>query len=139
MFLCLVLKPFIIMKHLPISINFLAGILLLILGFAGYASPEWFFTQKYDVIMPTPQSKTILRVMMGFMAVMGTLWLSACLLFFDQRRLLLLTGVMTSGFVAARLGGLLIDGFEQHFTYIELSFELIALFIIFYRTSRKFK
>jgi len=127
------------MKHLPISINFLAGILLLILGFAGYASPEWFFTQKYDVIMPTPQSKTILRVMMGFMAVMGTLWLSACLLFFDQRRLLLLTGVMTSGFVAARLGGLLIDGFEQHFTYIELSFELIALFIIFYRTSRKFK
>ena len=127
------------MKHLPISINFLAGILLLILGLAGYASPEWFFTQKYDVIMPTPQSKTILRVMMGFMAVMGTLWLSACLLFFDQRRLLLLTGVMTSGFVAARLGGLLIDGFEQHFTYIELSFELIALFIIFYRTSRKFK
>jgi len=127
------------MKHLPISINFLAGILLLILGLAGYASPEWFFTQKHDVIMPTPQSKTILRVMMGFMAVMGTLWLSACLLFFDQRRLLLLTGVMTSGFVAARLGGLLIDGFEQHFTYIELSFELIALFIIFYRTSRKFK
>jgi len=127
------------MKHLPISINFLAGILLLILGLAGYASPEWFFTQKYDVIMPTPQSKTILRVMMGFMAVMGTLWLSACLLFFDQRRLLLLTGVMTSGFVAARLGGLLIDGFEQHFTYIELSFELIALFIIVYRTSRKFK
>ena len=127
------------MKHLPISISFLAGILLLILGLAGYASPEWFFTQKYDVIMPTPQSKTILRVMMGFMAVMGTLWLSACLLFFDQRRLLLLTGVMTSGFVAARLGGLLIDGFEQHFTYIELSFELIALFIIVYRTSRKFK
>ena len=127
------------MKHLSISINFLAGILLLILGLAGYASPEWFFTQKYDVIMPTPQSKTILRVMMGFMAVMGTLWLSACLLFFDQRRLLLLTGVMTSGFVAARLGGLLIDGFEQHFTYIELSFELIALFIIVYRTSRKFK
>ena len=129
------------MKHLPISINFLAGILLLIIGLAGYASPEWFFTQKYDVIMPTPQSKTILRVMMGFMAVMGTLWLTACLLFFDQRRLLLLTGVMTSGFVAARLGGLLIDGFEQHFTYIELSFELIALFIIIvvYRTSRKFK
>lgn len=129
------------MKHLPISINFLAGILLLIIGLAGYASPEWFFTQKYDVIMPTPQSKTILRVMMSFMAVMGTLWLSACLLFFDQRRLLFLTGVMTSGFVAARLGGLLIDGFEQHFTYIELSFELIALFIIIvvYRTSRKFK
>ena len=129
------------MKHLPISINFLAGILLLIIGLAGYASPEWFFTQKYDVIMPTPQSKTILRVMMGFMAVMGTLWLTACLLFFDQRRLLFLTGVMTSGFVAARLGGLLIDGFEQHFTYIELSFELIALFIIIvvYRTSRKFK
>lgn len=127
------------MKHLPITINFLAGVLMLFLCLTGYASPEWFFTQKYDVIMPTPQSKTILRVMMGFMAVMGTLWLSACLLFFDQRRLLLLTGVMTSGFVAARLGGLLIDGFEQHFTYIELSFELIALFIIVYRTSRKFK
>ena len=129
------------MKHLPITINFLAGVLLLFLGLTGYASPEWFFTHKYDVIMPTPQSKTILRVMMGFMAVMGVLWLAACLLFFDQRRLLLITGVMTSGFVAARIGGLLLDGFVQHFTYIELGFELIALFIIIivYRTSRKFK
>ena len=58
------------MKHLPLLINFTAGLLLLILGFAGYAAPEWFFTQKYDVLTPTPQSKTILRVMMGFMAVM---------------------------------------------------------------------
>ena len=104
------------MKHLPLLINFTAGLLLLILGLAGYAAPEWFFTQKYDVLTPTPQSKTILRVMMGFMAVMGALWLSACLLFFHQRRLLLLTGIMTSGFIVSRLGGLLIDGFDQHFT-----------------------
>ena len=118
------------MKHLPLLINFTAGLLLLILGLAGYAAPEWFFTQKYDVLMPTPQSKTILRVMMGLMAVMGALWLFACLLFFRQRRLLLLTGIMTSGFIASRLGGLLIDGFDQHFTYIELGFDIIALVII---------
>ena len=126
------------MKHLPLLINFTAGILLLILGLAGYAAPEWFFTQKYDVLTPTPQSKTILRVMMGFMAVMGALWLSACLLFFHQRRLLLLTGIMTAGFIASRLGGLLIDGFDQHFTYIELGFEMIALVIIIfvYTSSR---
>mgnify|MGYP000102335399 FL=1 len=126
------------MKHLPLLINFTAGLLLLILGLAGYAAPEWFFTQKYDVLMPTPQSKTILRVMMGFMAVMGALWLSACLLFFHQRRLLLLTGIMTAGFIASRLGGLLIDGFDQHFTYIELGFEMIALVIIIfvYTSSR---
>ena len=126
------------MKHLPLLINFTAGLLLLILGLAGYATPEWFFTQKYDVLMPTPQSKTILRVMMGFMAVMGALWLSACLLFFHQRRLLLLTGIMTAGFIASRLGGLLIDGFDQHFTYIELGFEIIALVIIIfvYTSSR---
>ena len=126
------------MKHLPLLINFTAGLLLLILGLAGYAAPEWFFTQKYDVLMPTPQSKTILRVMMGFIAVMGALWLSACLLFFHQRRLLLLTGLMTAGFIASRLGGLLIDGFDQHFTYIELGFEMIALVIIIfvYTSSR---
>ena len=80
--------------------------------------------------MPSPQSKTILRVMMGFMAVMGTLWLAARVLFFNQRRLLLLTGIMTAGFVASRIGGLLIDGLDQHFTYIELGFEIIALLII---------
>ena len=118
------------MKHLPIIINLFAGLLLLVLGLAGYASPEWFFTDKYDVLMPSPQSKTILRVMMGFMAVMGTLWLAACVLFFNQRRLLLLTGIMTAGFVASRIGGLLIDGLDQHFTYIELGFEIIALLII---------
>lgn len=129
------------MKHLPLLINFTAGLLLLILGLAGYAAPEWFFTQKYDVLTPTPQSKTILRVMMGFMAVMGALWLSACLLFFHQRRLLLLTGIMTSGFIVSRLGGLLIDGFDQHFTYIELGFEMIALVIIIivYISSRRIK
>ena len=78
---------------------------------------------------------------MGFMAVMGALWLSACLLFFRQRRLLLLTGIMTSGFIASRLGGLLIDGFDQHFTYIELGFEIIALVIIIivYISSRRIK
>ena len=129
------------MKHLPLLINFTAGLLLLILGLAGYAAPEWFFTQKYDVLTPTPQSKTILRVMMGFMAVMGALWLSARLLFFHQRRLLLLTGIMTSGFIVSRLGRLLIDGFDQHFTYIELGFEMIALVIniIVYISSRRIK
>ena len=50
--------------------------------------------------------------------------------FFQQRRLLLLTGIMTFGFVAARTGGLFIDGFDQHFTYIELAFESFALLII---------
>ena len=44
------------MKHLPLLINFIAGLLLLILGLSGYAAPEWFFTHKYDVLMPTPQS-----------------------------------------------------------------------------------
>lgn len=129
------------MKHLPLLINFTAGLLLLILGLAGYAAPEWFFTQKYDVLTPTPQSRTILRVMMGFMAVMGALWLSACPLFFHQRRLLLLTGIMTAGFIPSRPGGLLIDGFDQHFTYIELGFEMIALVIIIivYISSRRIK
>lgn len=56
--------------------------------------------------------------------------LTACVFFFQQRRLLLLTGIMTFGFVAARTGGLFIDGFDQHFTYIELAFESLALLII---------
>jgi hypothetical protein len=59
-------------------------------------------------------------------------------LFFNQRRLLLLTGIMTAGFVASRIGGLLIDGLEQHFTYFELGFETIALIVIIvvYRLTR---
>ena len=66
---------------------------------------------------------------------------AACVLFFNQRRLLLLTGIMTAGFVASRLGGLLIDGVDQHFTYIELGFELVALVMIIavYTSTRRFK
>ena len=64
-------------QNLPQWINALAGLLLLVLGIMGYASPEWFFTQKYDVLMPSSQSKTILRVMMGFMATTGFLWVWA--------------------------------------------------------------
>lgn len=45
---------------------------------------------------------------------------------------------MTTGFVASRIGGLLIDGLEQHFTYFELGFETIALIVIIvvYRLTR---
>lgn len=64
-------------QNLSQWINALAGLLLLVLGIIGYASPEWFFTQKYDVLMPSSQSKTILRVMMGFMATIGFLWVWA--------------------------------------------------------------
>ena len=126
------------MKHFPSIINFLAGTLLFVLGISGYASPEWFFTQKYDVLMPTAQSTTILRVMTGFMATIGVLWLIACLMFFNQKRLLLFTGILTTGFVLSRTGVLLLDGFNQHFTYIELGFEAIALLIIIvvYRKTR---
>ncbi|MDG1272162.1 MAG: DUF4345 family protein [Flavobacteriaceae bacterium] len=66
-----------VIKHLPRWTNGLAGLLLFAIGLMGYASPEWFFTAKYDVMMPSSQSKTILRVMMGFMAKIGTLWLWA--------------------------------------------------------------
>lgn len=118
------------MKHLPSLINFLAGLLLFILGLSGYAAPEWFFTRKYDVLMPTPESKTILRVMMGFMATIGGVLLGATIMTINQRRLLFITGTITTGFIVSRLGGLILDGFDQKFTYIELSFELFALFVI---------
>lgn len=85
------------MKHFPSIINFSAGTLLFVLGVSGYASPEWFFTQKYDVLMPTAQSITILRVMMGFMATIGVTWLIASVLFFNQKHLLLFTGLLTTG------------------------------------------
>lgn len=118
------------MKHLPSIINFSAGLLLLILVTAGYFSPHWFFGQKYDVIMPTPQSITILRVMMEFMATVGGIWLAVTVVTFDQRRLLFVTSVLTVGFILSRTGGLLLDGLGQKFTYIELSFEVFALFVI---------
>lgn len=118
------------MKHFPAILNFTAALLLLILGVAGYFSSDWFFGQKYDVRMSSPQSSTILRVMMGFMATIGGVLLGATIMTINQRRLLFVTGTITTGFIVSRLGGLILDGFDQKFTYIELSFELFALFVI---------
>ena len=81
--------------------------------------------------MPTPQSTTILRVMMGFMATIGLLWLWATRYLSERRRFLKATGVMTLGFVLSRIGGLILDGWNQTFTYRELAFEVLALMVIF--------
>ena len=117
-------------QNLPQWINALAGLLLLVLGIMGYASPEWFFTQKYDVLMPSSQSKTILRVMMGFMATIGFLWVLAAFQLKDQARVLHATAFLTFGFILSRILGLFLDGFDQTFTYIELGFEMVALIVI---------
>ena len=130
------------MRHLPFIINFCAGAFFLVLGLSGYASPHWFFNQKYDVLMPTPQSATILRVMMGFMGTIGLLWLAASFFCSDQRRLLASTALLTFGLVLSRLGGLILDGSNQYFTYIELSFEVFALIvtlIVFLKTPKTSK
>ena len=76
--------------------------------------------------------------MMGFMGTIGLLWLAACFSCSDQRRLLASTALLTFGLVLSRLGGLFLDGTNQHFTYIELGFEAIALLIIIvvYRKTR---
>ena len=63
------------MKHIPMIINFGAGILLTVLGIWAFVDPFWFFTGKYDIQMTTPQSKTELRTLSGFMATMGFLWI----------------------------------------------------------------
>jgi hypothetical protein len=111
-------------------INFSAGLLLLILGVSGYFSPEWFFTEKYDVLMPSVQSHTILRVMMGFMTTIGIFWIIISQFYSNQKQFLLFTAALTFGFIISRVGGLFIDGFDQYFTYIELGFELVALTVI---------
>ncbi len=87
--------------------------------------------------MPTPQSITIHRVMMGFMATVGAVWLGVTLLAFDQIRLLFITGTLTLGFILSRIGGLLLDGFNQRFTYIELAFEIFAFMLIFWVHHKK--
>lgn len=79
-------KPIPMKNKLIQGINFSAGGFLFILGIMGYIYPEWFFQEKYDVLMPTPQSTTILRVMMGFMATIGLLWLWATRYLSGQRR-----------------------------------------------------
>ena len=111
----------------------------MILGVARYFPPDWFFGHKYDVRIPSPQSITILRVLMGFMATIGGVLLGATIITINQRRLLFVTGTITTGFIVSRLGGLILDGFDQKFTYIELSFELFALFVILwvYHITRK--
>ena len=124
-------KPIPMKNKLIQGINFSAGGFLFILGIMGYIYPEWFFQEKYDVLMPTPQSTTILRVMMGFMAEIGLLWLWVTRFLSEQRRFLKATGVMTLGFVLSRIGGLILDGWNQTFTYRELAFEVLALMVIF--------
>ena len=120
------IKPYLIAQ----TINFCTGLLLFVLSLFGYLSPEWFFTEKYDVIITTPQSATILRVMMGFMTTVGGLWITISLLYENQKRVLLFTGVLTMGFILSRVGGLLLDCFDQYFTYIELGFEIVAFLVI---------
>ena len=120
------IKPYLIAQ----TINFCAGLLLFVLGLFGYLSPEWFFTEKYDVIITTPQSATILRVMMGFMTTVGGLWITICRLYENQKRVLLFTGVLTTGFILSRAGGLLLDGFDQYVTDIEFGFEIVAFLVI---------
>jgi len=117
-------------------------LLKLVLFTAANISSQWLFNQKYDVLMPTPKSVTILRVMMGFMGTIGLLWLAACFSCSDQRRLLASTALLTFGLVLSRLGGLFLDGTNQHFTYIELSFEIFALIvtlIVYFKTTKTSK
>lgn len=116
-------------RTLPQIINFSAGLLLFVLGLMGYFNPEWFFTEKYDIVTPTAQSRTILRVMMGFMTTVGAFWLYAFFVV-NQQRLLRLTAGLTIGFILSRVGGLFLDGWNQEFTYLELGFEILALIFI---------
>lgn len=117
------------MKLLPSFINLCAAALLLLLGVLGYLDPEWFFTEKYDIIISSSQSKTELRVMMGCLFTIGLCWL-VLVFWLKARQLLKLTGVLALGFILARLGGLYLDGFDQDFTYIELAFEIMAFVIV---------
>ena len=61
-----------------------------------------------------PQSATILRVMMGFMTIVGGLWIQLAYCIKNQKRVLLFTGVLIMGFILSRAGGLLLDGFDQY-------------------------
>ena len=118
------------MKHIPMIINFGAGILLTVLGIWAFVDPFWFFTGKYDIQMSTPQSKTELRTLSGFMATMGFLWIYFSLKSKQTFQVLKATLVLTLGFVVSRIIGLFWDGFEQTHTYHELIFEICALILI---------
>ena len=67
---------------------------------------------------------------MGFMTAIGFLWILASLSSWNQRRVILATAFLALMFIISPVGGLLLDGFDQQFTYFELSFEVIGLAVI---------
>ena len=81
------------------------------------------------MFLTSPQSKSEFRVMMGMTITFGISWL-ILLFWLKSRQLLLLTVVLTFGFIIVRLGGLYLDGLVQHFTYIELGIEIMAFAIV---------
>ncbi|MFZ8961652.1 MAG: DUF4345 family protein [Flavobacteriaceae bacterium] len=80
--------------------------------------------------MPSVQSHTILRVMMGFMATIGIFWIMISQFYSNQKQFLLFTAALTFDFIISRVGGLFIDGFDQVFHLYRIGFELVVLTVI---------
>ena len=114
---------------IPKGFNYAVGVVLLLMGVYCFAFPD-VFMGAYDITLTTPQSRTEIRVLSGFSIVIGILFLHVTYKARDQKKILLASISVTGYFVVARVIGLMLDGWKQHETYLELDFEVIALMVI---------
>ena len=114
---------------IPKGLNYTVGTVLLLMGLYCFMFPDAFMG-AYDILLSTPQSRTEIRTLSGFSSIIGVLFLRFTHIGKDQKKILFASLSVTGYFVVARLIGLILDGWEQHGTYLELGFETIALGVV---------
>lgn len=114
---------------MPKVVNFIAGVVLLLCGLVGCFYPDLvgeYYGMRFDQL----DAKTTVRVLGGFCAGVGSLFVFFAITLQQQRPLLFCLMVVLASFALPRMLGLYIDGFNQASMVYELIFEAISLVFI---------
>ena len=115
------------------TINIIGSVIFCWVHLTLFINPEMYFESIYGMELASSGSKTVVRTLCLVLSTIGALWTYVCIKHMHQR--LYLKGILlvAFSFVVGRVSGLLLDGYDQEFTYYELAFEalyfLIALLI----------
>ena len=111
------------------TINIIGGVIFCWVHLTLSINPEMYFESIYGMELATPGSKTVVRTLCLVLSTIGGLWTYVCIKHTNQRLYLKGTLMVAFSFVAGRVSGLLLDGYDQEFTYYELAFEAFYFFI----------
>ncbi len=111
---------------MPKKVNLLAGVLLACCGVLACFYPQA-SADYYGLGLERLEAKTTIRVVGGFFAGIGILFLIFACRLQQQKNLLLCLAVVMASFSLPRILGLYLDGLNQTLMIYELLFELIFL------------